>query len=29
MNNTLYEKEEAKAALLKELRDAITAQLIG
>ncbi|EOC9359691.1 hypothetical protein ACJCGF_000963 [Enterobacter hormaechei] len=29
MNNTLYEKEEAKAALIKELRDAITAQLVG
>lgn len=29
MNNTRYEKEEAKAALIKELRDAITAQLIG
>lgn len=29
MNNSLYEKEESKAALIKELRDAITAQLTG
>ncbi|HFT7756792.1 TPA: hypothetical protein ACGR7B_003185 [Enterobacter hormaechei] len=29
MNNSLYEKEESKAALIKELRAAITAQLTG
>lgn len=29
MNNSLYEKEELKAALIKELRDVVTAQLTG
>lgn len=29
MNNSLYKKEEDKAALIKELHGAITAQLTG
>ncbi|EJI9010426.1 hypothetical protein ABGK91_004476 [Escherichia albertii] len=29
MDNTLYQKEEEKAALIKELRSAIKAQLRG
>lgn len=29
MNDLLYKKEENKAALIKELRSAITAQLTG
>ncbi|EFI8981698.1 hypothetical protein IB341_005308 [Escherichia coli] len=29
MNNSLYQKEEEKAALIKELRSAIKAQLCG
>lgn len=29
MNNSLYEREEEKAALIKELQVAITSQLTG